>query len=139
MVTNLGKSCFPSTQATSKILLTSKVVNKNQKKVTLYEGSQFIIHLGFLVSISRDVVAAYSKDSAFNAYVYLAYRNNKAGTLGIAYTGTTCEKNVFYRTSLNEYQGGDLNTGLVRGLSLNDVTHIINCYSSIHYLLGLGV
>jgi len=35
------------------------------------------------------------------------------GTLGIAHGGTTCEKNVFFRSSLNEYQGGDLNTGLV--------------------------
>ncbi len=66
-----------------------------------------------LVFYFRDVVAAYSNNPAFNAYVYLAYRNNKAGTLGIAYTGTTCLNNVYYRTSLNEYQGGDLNTGFI--------------------------
>ncbi len=68
-----------------------------------------------ITNIFSEVVAALSTDPAFNAYVYLAYRNDESGIVGIAYTGSTCtdDDDVQYRTSLNEYQNGDLNTGLV--------------------------
>ncbi len=78
----------------------------------------------FISNIFSEVVAALSTDPAFNAYVYLAYRNDEAGTLGIAYTGSTCTDEVQYRTSLNEYQGGDLNTGLV----INSLTIFLQIY-----------
>ena len=77
-----------------------------------------------IINLFSDAVAAFSTDPAINAYVYLAYRNDEAGTLGIAYTGTTCTDEVKYRTSLNEYQGGDLNTGLVRNYFLKLLEHL---------------
>ncbi len=77
-------------------------------------------------NIFSEVVAALSKDPAFDSYVYLAYRNDEAGTLGVAYARTTCMEDVSGRTSLNEYQGGDLNTGLVSNSLLKYFYSFIN-------------
>lgn len=60
----------------------------------------------------RDKVAKYSVKLNIDAFVYLAFRNNEAGTAGIAYHRTTCG-NPDGRTSLNEYLENDLISGQV--------------------------
>ncbi len=90
------------------------------------------MHLCNFVSNSRGLVAAYSKNSTINSYVYITYRDDKPGIVGIAYLGTTCRTNVNLRSSLNEYQGGDLNTALVRGSHPNCFTHTLNFFDSHH-------
>ena len=59
------------------------------------------------------MVAKYSLDANYNAFVYLAYRNDEAGTVGLAYKGVTCDENPRMRSSLNEYTTNDLISGQV--------------------------
>ena len=46
-----------------------------------------------------------SSDDDKDAFVMFSYRNNQAGTLGIAWLGTTCvgSSQKGYRSSINEY------------------------------------
>jgi hypothetical protein len=90
-----------------------------------YFFSHFInTMIEMLVSnIFSEVVAAMSNDPAFDSYVYLAYRNDESGIVGIAYSRSTCNEYVNVRTSLNEYQRGDLNTGLVSNALLKYFIH----------------
>ena len=55
----------------------------------------------------------YSRNSNYDVFVYLAYRNDNGGTAGIAYTGVTCDKDPQLRSTLNEYTGNDLTSGQV--------------------------
>ena len=44
-----------------------------------------------------------ASDDSIDAFVMLSYRNNMAGTLGIAWGGTTCYFDKQYRSSITEY------------------------------------
>ena len=54
-----------------------------------------------------------SLDANFNAFVYLAYRNDESGVVGVAYKGSTCARDPQMRSSINEYTENDLATGQV--------------------------
>ena len=55
----------------------------------------------------------YSRNPNYDVFVYLAYRNDEGGTVGIAYKGVTCEEDPKWRSSLNEYMQDDLTSGQV--------------------------
>ncbi len=60
----------------------------------------------------------YSKDPNFNDYVYLTFRNNQYGTVGIGYVGTVCSSSVNYRSNLCEWLNNDMTAGHVRNILL---------------------
>ena len=48
--------------------------------------------ISFLNQFYRGKVAVLSTDPSVNSYVYWAYRDDQAGTVGTAYLGTTCSR-----------------------------------------------
>ena len=55
-------------------------------------------------------------DSDVDLFVGMVWDNNNFGTTGIAWVGTVCNSDPFYRTSLNEYFMRDLTTAEVSDL-----------------------
>ena len=66
--------------------------------------------------IYSEKVAKFSKDPNFNDYVYLTFRNNQYGCIGMGYVGTVCSSNVAVRSNLNEWLNNDLTAGHVRNI-----------------------
>ena len=54
-----------------------------------------------------------TSDSNPNAYVFLCYKNDMAGDVGIAWRGGTCNPNQFARSSIVEYARDDVTTASV--------------------------
>ena len=48
-----------------------------------------------------------------NLFVFLTYKQNQAGTVGIAWLGTVCISEKGYKVSINEWYISDLNTAEV--------------------------
>ena len=60
----------------------------------------------------REKVSPFSTATA-DANVVMAFRKNQPGCVGIAWTGTVCEKDPQWRTALCEYFQNDLTAGEV--------------------------
>jgi hypothetical protein len=63
---------------------------------------------------SRGVVRQNSWQPDIDDFVYLTFRNNEPGTVGMGYVGTVCADDVTARTNLCEYLNDDMTSGHVR-------------------------
>ena len=66
--------------------------------------------------ICSEKVSKFSTDPSFDDNVYLTFRNNQYGTVGMGYVGTVCAPAPYqyYRSNLNEYLNNDITAGQVR-------------------------
>jgi hypothetical protein len=64
--------------------------------------------------IFSEKVSQFSTDAAFDDNVYLTFRNNQYGTVGMGYVGTVCNPALYTRSNLNEYLNNDITAGQVR-------------------------
>ena len=49
-----------------------------------------------------------------DSYVLLSYQDNRAGTIGLAWMGTTCNSDKSLRTAIVEYYQSNIKTAQVR-------------------------
>jgi hypothetical protein len=68
----------------------------------------------FFDIFSSEKVAKFSNDPKFDDYVYLTFRNNQYGCIGMGYVGTVCSPNVAVRSNLNEWLNDDMTAGHVK-------------------------
>ncbi len=59
-------------------------------------------------------VAKFSTDKSFDDNVYLTFRNNQYGCVGMGYVGTVCNPDTTVRSCLNEWLNDDMTAGHVR-------------------------
>ena len=66
--------------------------------------------------VFSEKVSKFSTDPAFNDNVYLTFRNNQYGTVGMGYVGTVCHPAPYQylRSNLCEYLNNDITAGQVR-------------------------
>ena len=59
-------------------------------------------------------MSKYAYDANFDTNVFLTFRNNQYGTVGMGYVGTVCSPNTNLRSNLNEWLNNDITAGHVR-------------------------
>jgi len=75
-----------------------------------------------LLLLHSEKVAKFSKDPKFDDYVYLTFRNNQYGCVGMGYVGTVCDDEVGVRSNLCEWLNDDMTAGHV---STIEILHIL--------------
>ena len=72
-----------------------------------------LIRIKIWIMFCRTIVRQYSWAANIDDFVYLTFRNNQPGTVGMGYVGTVCDDDVTARTNLCEYLNDDLTSGHV--------------------------
>jgi hypothetical protein len=60
-----------------------------------------------------DFIREYSTAQGVDDFVYLTFRNNQPGTLGMGYVGTVCAADIRFRSNICEYVNDDMTSGHV--------------------------
>lgn len=66
-----------------------------------------------LILFFSEKVSKFSKDPKFNDNVYLTFRNNQYGCIGMGYVGTVCSQDITARSNLCEYLNDEMTAGHV--------------------------